>query len=180
MPVCHSSVIRLVNECRFRFDSSPNKAIERKGCERNSAMRTATILLILLSLAAIGGIVFVFVSLYQWREASTDEASIKSRFVAAVTFFGGQMRDDAVAEGYRLAAAAQFCGALVSRTVPVDNASFAGNWIWRSMLSGRLVRHRLVSSYRLVSSRLRVVSRRYQRRRQGQRRRRRQGQQQLH
>jgi CHASE1-domain containing sensor protein len=88
-------------------------------------MKAATLLLILLSLAAIGGIVFVFVSLYQWRQASTDEASIKSRFEAAVTFFGGQMRDDAVAEGYRLAAAAQFCGALVSRTVPVDNASFA-------------------------------------------------------
>lgn len=88
-------------------------------------MKAATILLIVLSLAAIGGIVFVFVSLYQWRQASTDEASIKSRFVAAVTFFGGQMRDDAVAEGSRLAAAAQFCGALTSRMLPVDNASFA-------------------------------------------------------
>jgi class 3 adenylate cyclase/CHASE1-domain containing sensor protein len=88
-------------------------------------MKVATILLIGLSLAAIGGIVFVFVSLYQWRQTSTDEAAIKGRFVAAVSFFGGQMRDDAVAEGSRLAAAGHFCGALVSRAVPVDNASFA-------------------------------------------------------
>ena len=81
-------------------------------------------ILILLSLVAVGGVIYVFVSLYQWQQSSSDEETIRMRFRSAVNYVGSRMLDSVNEAGAQLTATAQYCGALADRTPPLTNSSF--------------------------------------------------------